>query len=146
VLIVRVDETGPELEIDVGLKLKFAPVGRPEVMVKLALHAVPVPLKVPVTLYVAEAPGATVVGLCAPTAMFPSLIESVNVFCACTPDWLPTTLRKKRTFRSWESVVKLLSEIFPFASAVTVYGPCVSISGNSTSVIATDSPGLKPLL
>ena len=43
--------------------------------------------------------------------------ESVNVFCATSFDCSPTALKKKRIFSSWISVVKLESEIFPFASA-----------------------------
>jgi hypothetical protein len=43
------------------------------------------------------------------------------------------------------SVVKLLSEMLPLASAVTVYGPWVSSSGDSTSLMLTASPGTKPL-
>jgi hypothetical protein len=42
------------------------------------------------------------------------------------------------------SVVNELSEMFPFASATTVYGPCVSMSGDSTSVSVTVSPGCQP--
>lgn len=112
-------------------------------MLKGELQDPEVPLKFTSTEYCALSPGATVKvpGLSVTVFGF----ESLNVFCARTPDWLPTALRKKPTFKSCTSVVKLLSEMFPFASAVTVYGPCVSISGNSTSVIATDSPGLKPL-
>ena len=43
------------------------------------------------------------------------------------------------------SVTKLLSEIFPKASATVVNGPWVSISGDSTRVSVTVSPGCQPL-
>jgi hypothetical protein len=45
---------------------------------------------------------------------------SVNVFPATNPDWLPTALSQKRTFRSWISVAKLESVKFPLPSACTV--------------------------
>jgi hypothetical protein len=41
-------------------------------------------------------------------------------------------------------VVNELSEIFPLASATVVKGPWVSISGDSTSVNVTVSPGCQP--
>ena len=68
--------------------------------------------------------------------------ESVNVVNAC--DFEPTAVRANAIFTSSAFVVKLLSEIFPFASATAPYGPCVSINGDSTSVKATVSPGTQP--
>ena len=69
---------------------------------------------------------------------------SVKVFCACQLDDNPTAVSENLTFASCRSVTKLLSEMFPKASAVTVYGPWVSISGDSTSVNATVSAGCHP--
>src|ERR1700690_4221511 len=68
---------------------------------------------------------------------------SVNIICARETE--PTAVSVNFTFRSCASVVNQRSEIFPLASAVILYGPCASISGDSTSWMATASPGFQPL-
>ena len=67
---------------------------------------------------------------------------SVNVFCAC--DCAPAAVKENRTSKSCVSVTKLLLEIFPLPSATVVTGPWVSISGDSTRVNVTVSPGCQP--
>jgi hypothetical protein len=91
---------------------------------------------------VAALPGATGLGDCGELIVIVFRLESVNVVDAC--DFEPTAVRANPMFMSSGSVVKLLSEIFPFASATAPYGPCVSINGDSTSVKATVSPGTQP--
>ena len=70
-----------------------APLGNP-VAVRVEVQ-LPLPPKVTVTEeYAAEAPAVTGLGVWGPTlVIFPMLAASVNVFCACTPDWLPIAVK-----------------------------------------------------
>ncbi len=93
VLMVRVELTfpGPTLVTELGLNDAVAPVGRADVMLSGEVQELPLPLKLTVTVYVAELAGATGLGDCAPTVTVLGF-ESVKVFCACAPDWDPTAV------------------------------------------------------
>jgi hypothetical protein len=83
VLTVRVETwLVPELVKGLLLNEAEAPVGSPDaVRVEVQL---PLPVKLTVTEYVAEAPAVTGVGVWAPTlVIFPMLSASVNVVLAC---------------------------------------------------------------
>ena len=75
----------------------------------------------------------------APWSRFPD--ASMKLVCADRPEVWPVAVSVNVTPTSAEFGTKLVLTKFPFASATAVYGPCVSMSGLSTSVNATVSPG-----
>jgi hypothetical protein len=91
--MVKVDVAlPPVLVTELGLNEAVAPVGSAVVTLRGEVHELPLPLKLTVTVYAVELPGATVLGDWGPTVTVLGF-ESVKVFCACTPDWLPTAVK-----------------------------------------------------
>jgi hypothetical protein len=91
---VKVDVLGVLLLAPVtvaGENAGVAPAGRPAAL-SVTVQATLFPPKFTVTENAVALPATTGLGDCEPTAT-ELMFESVNVFCACNPDWLPTAVK-----------------------------------------------------
>ena len=115
-VIVRIEVTVlPVEDEEDGLNPPLAPAGSPDIE-KSKAQALLLPFNVSVMPYVALLPTITGFGDWDPTVRVCGF-ESVNRLNAC--DFEPIAVKENPTFRSCASVAKLLSEMFPFASATT---------------------------
>jgi hypothetical protein len=112
VLTVSVD-VPPGFVSEAGEKLKKPPAGgvgqageAAGVPLRVAVHALPLPLNPTVTVYVALPPERTGLGVCVLSVTVFGF-ESVNVICATSPEGFATAVAVNVTSRSRSSTTKV---------------------------------------